>query len=442
MPKRKTIIWAAVGAVALVGIVYFAFLRKPKTQYNTFEVKRGELKQTVSATGTLKSNDTISLNFETSGRVREVDVKVGQTIAKGDILAVLNEDNLQLSVDRAKADLDKARAEAGASGDTIHTDEVAVSNAEDALRDTKRLNDAKIDAADQTADDAKSKLDDAQAYYDQEKSDHGSGSSEAKLAKLTLDTAEASYNDAKKAQDVADQTADLAETEAENALNSAKAELAASESRYAVAADNANVAAFQATYETALANLDKATLRAPSAGVIKEVNFKVGEVYGGTISNINTSGDFAKMISFGFVLEAKIPESDVAKIKIGQKAEVSFDAFEAGEKFEATAVSIDPSATIVQDVVDYVVKFVMENDDSRFKDGMSSDLDILVADKQNVLMIPERAVKDSGGKSIVQILESGKPVDQEIQTGMKGDEGMIEVTSGLKEGEMVITSQK
>ena len=436
MLQRKTIIWTLVAVAFLGGAVYF-FLRKPKVEYITEEAKRGDLKETVSVSGTLKANDTINLNFEATGKVESVVVKVGQKVMKGDVIGYLNDANLQLAADQAKANLAKARADAGANYDTIHSAEVEVVNAEKYLEDTKHLNSRNIDAAEQKVSDTKDYLDDAQDYYDKVKDVNGADSTEAKLAKLTLDTAEANWEQAKDALDVADQTADLAETSAENKLNTAEASLDAAESDYAIASKDATVASYEAAYEAALVNLGKSVLRAPAAGVIKEVNFKVGEVIGAT-----ATGAFAKMISYDFILEAKVPESDVAKVKLGQNAEVTFDAFEADEKFSAAVVSIDPSATVVQDVVDYIVKFSMEKDDSRWKDGMSADLDILVAEKKDVLMILERAVKEANGKKQVQVLENKKPADREVKTGMKGDGGMVEILSGLSGGEMVITSIK
>jgi len=396
----------------------------------------------VSVTGTLKANDTVSLNFEATGRIKSVDVKVGQKVAKGDIIGTLDDANLQLAVDQAKANLEKAQADAGANFDEIHSAKVEVENAEEYLDDTKSLNKRNVAAAEQTVSDTKDYLDDAQSYYDKVKDDNGTDSSTTKLAKLTLDTAEANYEQAKDALDVADQTADLSETSAENKLNTAEAALDAAESRFVKAGKDANVASFEAAYETAVNNLGKAALRAPANGIIKEMSFKAGEVFGGTISNINTTGDFGKMISFDYILEAKVSESDIAKVKVGQQATLTFDAFGPDEKFAATVVSIDPSATVVQDVVDYIVKLSMDKDDSRFKDGMSSDLDILVAAKNGVVIIPERAVKDVDGKKVVQVLENGKPVDREVKLGMKGDGGMVEVTSGLDEREVVITSTK
>ncbi len=437
MPKRKTIIWIVIGVAVLIGIVYFAFLRKPKVQYNTAEAKKSGLTETVSVTGTLKSNDTISLDFETNGRVRAVNVKVGQKVAKGDLIGSLDDSSLQLEVDQAKANLEKAQADAGISFDTIHSAEVGKSNAEKYLEDTKSLNKKNITSAEQKVSDAKNYLEDAQSYYNQVKSDDGADSSTAKSAKLTLDTAESSYNAAKKALDVADQTADLSETSAQNSLDTAEATRDAAKSKYTAASKDANVASFEAAYQSALVDMDRAVLRAPANGIIKEVNFKNGEVIGGT--NVEA---FAKMISYDFVLEAKVSESDIAKIKLGQKATLTFDAFDPDEKFMASVVSIDPSSTVVQDVVDYVVKLAMEKDDLRLKDGMSADLDVLVFEKNDVLAIQERAIKDVDGKKIVQILEKGNPVDREVKTGAKGDGGMIEIISGLKEGEQVITSTK
>jgi RND family efflux transporter MFP subunit len=437
MLQRKKIIWTALAFAVIGGIVYFSFLRKPKIQYVTSEAKKEYLKETVSVTGTLKANDTISLNFETTGRVRSVDVRVGQKVGKGDVIGYLDNANLQLATDQAKANLEKARADAGISFDTINSAEVGVDNAENYLNDTKSLNKKNIAAAQQKFSDTKNYYEDAQSYYDKVKEENGADSSVTKLAKLTLDTAEASYEQAEKALDVADQTADLSETSAENSLDSAEASLSAAKSKYVAASKDATVASFEAAYEAALLNLDKAVLRAPASGMIKEVNYKAGEVLGSTATE-----SFAKMISYDFVMEAKVSESDIAKIKLGQKASLSFDAFDPDEKFTALVVSIDPSATVVQDVVDYVVKFAMEKDDMRFKDGMSADLDILIFEKNDVLAIQERAIKETDGKKMVQILEKGKAVDREVKTGTKGDGGMIEVTSGVEEGEMVITSTK
>src|SRR4030042_5436356 len=310
MLQRKTIIWTILALAFLGGIVYFSILRKPKVEYVTEEAKRGDLKETVSVTRTLKANDTISLDFETTGRVKSVDVRVGQKVARGDVIGMIDDANLQNSVEQAKANLEKARADAGVSGDSISIAQVAKENAEDFLDDTKRLNKANVEAAEQAVNDAEDKLDDAENYYSAVKSESGSDSSTTKSAKLTLDTAPASLNAAQKALDVADQQADLSKTSAENSLNTAEANLDAAKSVFVRAGTDAVVAGFEAAYQTALTNADKAVLRAPANGIIKEVNYKIGEVIGATGTD-----NFAKMISYDFIMEAKVPESAIPKMK-------------------------------------------------------------------------------------------------------------------------------
>ncbi|MDD5489837.1 MAG: efflux RND transporter periplasmic adaptor subunit [Candidatus Moranbacteria bacterium] len=438
MINRKTIIWTLLAVAFIGGLVYFSFLRKPKVQYTTEAVKRGTLKQTVSVTGTLKAHDTLGLNFEVPGRIKSVGIDIGQKVAKGDLLATLDQANLELSVEQAKANLDKARADAGVNFDSIHSAKVEKENSENYLEDTKSLNKKNIAAAEQAVSDTKDYLDDAQSYYNKVKDENGSDSSTTKSAKLTLDTAEANYEQAKDALDVADQTADLAETSAQNKLNTADAALDAAESDNIKAGKDANVAAYEAAYETAVNNLDKAALRAPVTGTITQLNFKAGEVIGSP-SVTSTTGIFAQMISEDFIFEALVSETDIAKVVIGQKATLVFDAL-PDDTFDSEVVSIEPSATVVQDVVDYVVKLSVSKSDTRFRDGLSADVNIATAEKNNVISVPERIVKDQNGKKVVSVLAGGKPVDKVVTLGLSGDEGMVEIVSGLQEGDEVITA--
>ena len=73
---------------------------------------------------------------------------------------------------------------------------------------------------------------------------------------------------------------------------------------------------------------------------------------------------------------------------------------------------------------------------------MSADVDISINKKENIISIPQRAVQDTNGKKIVQVLENGKPVDREVKLGLEGDGGLVEIVSGLNEGDLVITSTK
>ncbi|MCX6765933.1 MAG: efflux RND transporter periplasmic adaptor subunit [Candidatus Moranbacteria bacterium] len=144
------------------------------------------------------------------------------------------------------------------------------------------------------------------------------------------------------------------------------------------------------------------------------------------------------------IIESNVPESDILKLVIGQKTSVTLDALTAQDKFDATVYKIDPASTVIQDVVYYRIKLKFNNLDPRFKAGMSANVDIHTAEADNVLMIPMRAVQTEGNNKFVEVLDpDGKTTTKiQIQAGLEGDEGMVEVKSGLSEGQKVVTFTK
>lgn len=141
------------------------------------------------------------------------------------------------------------------------------------------------------------------------------------------------------------------------------------------------------------------------------------------------------------IIESNVPESDIVKLQIGQKADITFDAFSQDEIFSATVSEIDPASTVIQDVVYYGIKLKLEKLEPRLKAGMSANIDVRTNEKDNVLMIPTRAIKEDGKKKYVEILKADGITTEKIyiETGLEGDDGMVEVKSGLKGGEKVIT---
>jgi HlyD family secretion protein len=173
-------------------------------------------------------------------------------------------------------------------------------------------------------------------------------------------------------------------------------------------------------------------------GTVTKVNFRVGEVLGSA-----QSGSFGKMVSKDYIIEAQVPESDVVKLSLGQKAFATFDSLDPDEKFEADIVEIEPDATVIQDVVYYVVKLRLKDLDSRLKTGMSTDVSVEVARKTSTLFVPRRAVRDAEGKSQVEVLaDSGTPEKRTVETGIEDGEGNIEILSGVKEGDVLIVEMK
>lgn len=228
-------------------------------------------------------------------------------------------------------------------------------------------------------------------------------------------------------------------TSAQAALNLAQAQLdlkKAGPRDFEISYYRAQLQQAQASLQSAYSNLADYSLSAPTNGTITKINTEKGE------QSSLTTPVIVMMAESNLQIEVDIPESDIAKIKIGDKASITLDAFGEDRVFNGTITLIDPAATVIQDVVYYKVKVIFEKIEEDVKPGMTANIDILTQEKNDVLMIPTRAIKEVGNKKIVQILVNNAPEDREIVTGLKGDEAMTEVISGLNEGEEIITFVK
>ncbi len=434
--RKKFIIWIIIFFVIIVS-AYFIFREKDSSDiYTTTSVEKGELLQTVSSTGDLTDEREITLNFEIGGRIGKIFVKEGQMVAAGDSIAMIDNPILASQATQAKANLDLAVAKAGGTNDAIREAEVAVDNAKNIFEETKDLNSKNESAAEQSMEDAKDYLEDARIYYNHIVLDKGLNSFEAESAKLTLRTAERSYNAAKEAVEVTKKQSDLSEASAENSVDISKARLKTLESKFTENSNDASILAARASYDIATENMSKATLKSSVNGTITKINNKVGEILGtGVIKE-----SFTKVITNDFILESNIPESDIVKIVLGDKAKVTFDALNPDDIFSGEVVQIDTDATVIQDVVYYRIKLRLDNFDKRLKPGMNANIDIMTARKDDVMKIPSRAIKNENNKKYVEVLKDENQIEKIfVQTGLEGDEGMVEILAGLKGDEKVIT---
>jgi HlyD family secretion protein len=181
------------------------------------------------------------------------------------------------------------------------------------------------------------------------------------------------------------------------------------------------------------AQIGKTIIRSPLNGTVAEVNVKAGEISSLTEPSIKIISD-AK-----FQIETNIPEADIAKVNVGAQGEISLDALGAETKFNVRVIKIAPAEKIIEGVPTYLVTLELENNDPRVKPGMSADIALVVNKKENVLLLPGRAIKTSNGDKYVLLIEKdGTTREKKIETAGRDDDGNVEIIAGLVEGEKII----
>ena len=187
---------------------------------------------------------------------------------------------------------------------------------------------------------------------------------------------------------------------------------------------------------TAQSNLDAAVLTAPAAGIVASIANQVGEfVTGG-----NTNNAFMVLTNTtALVLHGTVGEADVSKLKLGQVANITIDAL-SGQKMTGKVTSLDPVATIQQGVPVYGIDVTIDVPASSVKAGMSGTAAVIIASKQNVLIVPNTAIRTINGQRGLSVLKDGETVDTVAQFGLSNDTN-TEVVSGVAEGDVIVIPQ-
>ena len=219
-------------------------------------------------------------------------------------------------------------------------------------------------------------------------------------------------------------------------LNLAKAKLNLKKTPardFEIASSEANLRNAKANLNRYLSDLSQTVIKAPVEGIITEVNFDKGE-------QTSLSTPVISMIGLSKTqIEVDVPESDITKLEVGDQIDITLDAFSSDKMFKGTITFIDPAATVINEVIYYKVKANFNDLDEKIKSGMTADLIISTNSKENVLVVPSRAIIYREGEKYVQLLKNGELVEKPVKVGLRGDTGLVEILSGIVEGEEVIT---
>lgn len=174
------------------------------------------------------------------------------------------------------------------------------------------------------------------------------------------------------------------------------------------------------------------SLYSPIAGVVTKVQTHEGTSVLAATTPIVTIADPDKLV---FI--ARIGEADIANVSEGQEAKITLDAFE-GKKFKGTVTEIDYAATIsTNGGKTYQVKIALD-DFNKVRLNMSGDAEIITVSRPNALIVPRVVVQSQNGKKYVEIVDGKEIKNKEVTTGIKGSGGMMEILSGVSEGEKIV----
>jgi len=233
-------------------------------------------------------------------------------------------------------------------------------------------------------------------------------------------------------------------------INTAEAEASSAKGSWKKASDELNLVIadpreedlnlYQAKVEQARASfsliqdkINEAVLKAPVEGQIVDIKKEVGE-------RVSVAESVVSLIpEKPFQVEVNVPEADIGKIDLENICEITLDAF-SGTSFDGKIIEIDPAGTIISGVVYYKTKVGLEAEDSNIRPGMTADVTVISDFREDVLIIPRRAVEEEDEEKVVKIVtDQGSFEDRKIEIGLKGSKGYVEVLSGLKKGDRVVT---
>jgi RND family efflux transporter MFP subunit len=486
MKKINKKYWIVGGAVILVIAILILITGGGNTEFESAPVSVVDVVQDIDVTGKIAAEQKADLAFEKTGIASAVYVQVGDTVKKGQVLG---------SLDTREARASYQSAQANAASEQAKLDELLKGTRKEELSITTQTYANSIQTFSNVIKDTFSKIDTAlrsnidtffdntDGFYPQLNIQLSTNERERELenmrseiiqtiaqwnkeyttlsastetsANLVRETLNLSsqmlntFSNYIKNPTASERDAILTALKEINSINdgfiSAQADFENNRGEYILKkAGNTNetIRSQQAKVDQATAQalseqaiLEKMTILAPFDGIVTLVEPTLGE----TIT-ANTIA-FTVMTAQQYKIEVFVPESNIAKVSVGNSAQVTLDAYGKDVPFTAMVSRIDPAETIVEGIPTYKVTLFIAAD-PRIRSGMTADINIVTAEKRNVLSIPTRAIIEKDGMVFVRKVDGENYTEVPVTLGLRGSNGNTELVSGLQSGDVVVTKIK
>ncbi|MFA7302542.1 MAG: efflux RND transporter periplasmic adaptor subunit [Candidatus Paceibacterota bacterium] len=454
-------ILSLVAALVVAGGVWWFVAANTDETYQLVPVSKGAIVETVSVTGSTAPVESVSLGFQNSGTIARVYRKVGDRVSAGETLAELNTASLSAALQQARAVYRAALASRSSASlpevvaDARNTYRSAYTTLDGVLQ-----NDVDTFFGDPTAygpsllisatmydygelSRGRAALDDTMQDYQKTlatvagadpatlltKANTVAQSVSQFLNKLAV-AANADDSQATSAQLTALATA-RATTDALLASLSTARDALRTGTVGATSLADADVEKAAAGVAVAEANLVGTRIVAPISGVVTQFDAKVGQTASPSVSLVSL------ISAQSFEITAGVPETDIGKVAVGNKVQITLDAF-PGEVFTGTVFYVEPAETVTQGVVEYKTKVAFDTSSLRMKSGLTANLDIETRRKEVALLLPQYAILQNDAGTFVKILREGVAVEVPVALGIQDKDGNVEILSGIAEGEQVL----
>jgi HlyD family secretion protein len=356
--KKKIVFWIIlifliVGAA--IGYTYFYKERDSAVKYRTAKVERGTLSAFVTANGTINPVITVLVGSQVSGTIQKLYADYNSRVKKDQLIAQIDPAIFQAQVSQAKAKLENAKA-------TFLNAQADIATA----RANVESNRANVIKAEVSVDDTKRNLDRSLGLF-----------ARNLISASDRDSAQTAYDSAAAQLEVAQ----AQEKASEAQLDSAKAKLEA---------NRAQIKQAEAELELAQVNLDHTKITAPVTGIVISRNVDVGQTVAASLQAptlFTIAQDLTEM-----QVDTNVSEADIGRVAIGQEATFTVDAF-PNLTFQGKVTDIRNAPVTVQNVVTYDVVILVKNPDLKLRPGMTANASILVAQREEVLKIPNSALR-------------------------------------------------
>jgi HlyD family secretion protein len=481
--QKRQLMLAGAGLVVLgLAAVYFWGNQSTTAQYMTARIERGNLRNTVTATGTLQAVTTVQVGSQASGTIAALYADFNSVVKNGQVIAQLDPSVAKAQVDQARANLQQARASLQQARAAVVNSRAGVNDARAkalAANSTAQNTQAGVSGAQANLAVLKAQQDDALSYLKQQESLLKNGvvpQREYDVALTAYKSAEARYNQAAAQLNQAilsEQSASGAGI-AQSAAQVQQSQAQVQQSQAQVQQAQAQVHQTQAALRLAEVNLAHTTITSPIDGIVVSRNVDVGQTVAASLSAptlFTIAQDLTQM-----QVMANIDQADIGLVEQAKSVKFSVDAF-PGKDFDGKIQQMRLNPQNVQNVVTYNVVIDVSNPEQQLKPGMTANLTITIDERNNVLKVPNAALRfipqgatgqqsgdatgagNSNGQTehrlapatapvlagqtrLVWVLgQDSKPQSRRIKVGLN-DGTQTEVVEGnLQEGEMVIIGQ-